>query len=116
MVILRTIPPFISGGQLSFGVTRRTHIRMARKPKDPIRSAAQLRVIMRRWQQRAWLGVGLTAVSVLGLLACWSLRAHGFWWFLSIATLASALIEVFADINAYHDTKKRVADMEKPAA
>jgi hypothetical protein len=89
---------------------------MAGKPKNVIRSAAQLRVMMRRWRQRAWFGVGLAAVAGLGLLACWSLRAHGFWWFLSIAALVSALIEILADINAYHDTKKRVTDMEKPAA
>src|SRR5262245_44084910 len=73
---------------------------------------AQLRVMMRRWRQRASIGVGLAALSGLGVLACWWLSAHGVWWFLSITALGSALIEVLADINAYCDTKKRVSELE----
>lgn len=90
--------------------------RMSHKPKHVERSASQLRVMKRRWHQRAWFGVGISAVSGLGLVACWSLGAHGFWWFLSFAALVSAMIEVAADINAYRDTKKRIADMESASA
>ena len=86
---------------------------MASKPKDPVRSAAQLRPMMRRWRQRAWWGVGLAALSGLGIAACWHFGAHGFWWFLSIMGVVTALIGVFGDINAYHDTKKRVAQIER---
>ena len=86
---------------------------MAREPKDQTRSAAQLRVMMRRWRQRAWIGVGLALFSGLGVAACWRFHAHGFWWFLSITGVVSALIGILGDINAYHDTKKRVAEIER---
>jgi len=86
---------------------------MAGKQKDPIRSAAQLRVMMRRWQKRAWVGVGLALLSALGVVACWRFQAHGFWWFLSITAVVSALIGISGDVCAYFDTKKRVIEIER---
>jgi hypothetical protein len=95
---------------------RRINRELARhdtQAKNPKRSAAQLRIVMRTWRQQAWWGLRTIAVSVLGLIVCWYLRAHGFWWFLSATMLVSGLIEVSADINAYFRTKKRIADIEK---
>jgi hypothetical protein len=46
------------------------------------------------------------------LLACWLLSVHGFWWFVSVAAVVSAIMQRFADLNAYYDTKRRVAGME----
>jgi hypothetical protein len=86
---------------------------MPRKAKDQTRSAAQLRRMMRNWRQRAQWGMGLALVSAAGVVASWRFEARGFWWFLSITALVSALIGVFADINAYPDTKKRVAEIER---
>jgi hypothetical protein len=81
--------------------------------KDPTRSAAQLRVMMRRWRKRALVGVGLAFVSGVGVVACWRFRANGFWWFLSITAVVSALIGISGDINAYFITKRRVAAIER---
>jgi hypothetical protein len=86
---------------------------MAGKPKDQTRSAAQLRVMMRRWHKRAWVGVGLALFSAVGVIACWRFQAHGFWWFLSITAVVSALIGISGDVCAYYDTKKRVAEIER---
>jgi membrane protein YdbS with pleckstrin-like domain len=72
--------------------------------------------MMRNWRLRAWWGAGLAVVSAVGVAACWYYQARGFWWCLSILGVASALISVFADINAYHDTKKRVAETEENAS
>jgi hypothetical protein len=83
---------------------------MARTAKTPARSAAQLRVLLRHWKQRALIGVVLTVLGGLGVLACWLLNAHGIWWFASIAVAVSAFIEVLADINACCDIKKRIDD------
>ena len=80
--------------------------------KDPPRSAAQLRVMMRRWRQRAWITTGLAALLATGVGACWRYHAHGFWWFLSIAGVVSAVIGISGDICAYRDTKRRVAKIE----
>jgi hypothetical protein len=44
---------------------------------------------------------------------CWRLHANGLWWFLSIAGEVSALIGISGDINAYHNTKKQVVEIEK---
>lgn len=76
------------------------------------RSVAQLRRVARNWQQRAWLGVGLVVLSVVGLILCWTFHAHWFWWMLCGLGVMSALIEVFADLNAIHDTRKHIAQLE----
>jgi hypothetical protein len=76
--------------------------------KDPARSLAQLRVVLRRWQQRAWVGVGLALFSLVGLAACWWWSAYGFWWLLSGLGVMSAVFEVLADLNAIHDLRQRI--------
>jgi hypothetical protein len=86
---------------------------MARKSKDPVKSAAQLRVMMRSWRQRAWIGVGLALLSALGVAVCWRFHAHGFWWFLTIMGVVSALLGISGDISAYFDTKRRVVEIER---
>jgi hypothetical protein len=87
---------------------------MARKPQNLRMSAAQLRVMMRRWRQRVWWGAGIGLLSVLGLIACWRFEARAFWWVLSGLSLMSSVIGVLADINAYQDTKRRVLEIERP--
>jgi hypothetical protein len=69
--------------------------------------------MMRHWRQRAWIGAALAGLSGLGLTVCWRLHANGLWWFLSIAGEVSALIGISGDINAYHNTKKQVVEIEK---
>lgn len=59
------------------------------------------------------MGVGLALLSALGVAACWRFHAHGFWWFLSIMGVVSALLGISGDINAYLDTKRRVAEIER---
>ncbi len=85
---------------------------MVRKAKDRRRSVAQLRVMLRRWRERAWWGVCLAVLSLLGVVASWWFAAHGFWWLLSILGVLSAAIEVCSDINAIHTTQKRIVEQE----
>jgi cyanate permease len=63
---------------------------------------------VQRWQQRAWVGVGLALLSLAGVGLCWWWHAHWFWWCLSMLGTASALIEILADLNAIHDLRKRI--------
>jgi len=86
---------------------------MPRKPKDPIRSAAQLRVMMRYHRRDAWISFGLALFSGLGVTACWRFHAHGFLWFLSITGVVAALIQIADRVTVYYDTKKRVAEIER---
>jgi hypothetical protein len=81
--------------------------------KDLTRSAAQLRVMMGRWRLRARVGVGLASPSALGVAVCWHFHAHGFWWFVSITALVSALIGISGDVCAYLATKRRVAEIKR---
>jgi hypothetical protein len=81
-----------------------------RQDSEP--KVGHLRMMMRRWRQRAWVGVGLAVLSTIGLVLCWRLAAHWFWWWLSGLGIMSALIEVFADLNAANDARKRIAQME----
>ncbi|HVX64138.1 MAG TPA: hypothetical protein VHC19_26180 [Pirellulales bacterium] len=48
-----------------------------------------------------------------GVAVCWYFQAHGFWWILSVLGVLSAAIEVSADISAYFNTKRRVAEIER---
>jgi len=68
-----------------------------------------LQVMKRYWEMRVWVGVGLAAVSALGVLVCWWFRAPGFAWFLSLFGLVASLVEIAADIDAYNTAKARVA-------
>jgi len=72
------------------------------------RSAAQLRVVLVRWRQRALVGVGLATLSTAALAACWWWSALGFWWLLSALGVMSAVIEILADLNAIYDLKQRI--------
>lgn len=76
--------------------------------RDSKRNVTQLRRVARNWRQRAWLGVGLAMFCSFGLVLCWSFEANWFWWLLCGLGVMSSLIEVFADFNAAHDTKKRI--------
>jgi hypothetical protein len=69
--------------------------------------------MMRRWRLRASLGSGLGAFSIAGVAACWYFHAYGFWWLLSILGVLSAAIEVSADVSAYFNAKRRVAEIER---
>jgi uncharacterized membrane protein YfcA len=86
---------------------------MAKKLKDLKRSAPQLRRMTRSWRQGVLLHLGLAAVAALAVSACRYLDAHWFWWFVSITALLSGMIGVFADVNAYYDTKKSIAATEE---
>ena len=72
--------------------------------------------MMRNWRLRIWWGAGLAVISAVGVVMCWHFQARGFWWFLSIMGIVSALITMLGDITAYHETKKRVTEIETHAA
>jgi hypothetical protein len=78
------------------------------------RSAAALRVIMRRWH--VFLECGLAVCFGLALLACWYFDLHGYWWLLCGLGIVSTLIGTLADINAYFDTRQRLRAIDKSGA
>ena len=79
-----------------------------------MQSAAQLRVMMRRWRLRASLRLRLwAALQWRASLLAGNSIAHGFGWLLSMLGVLSAAIEVSADVSAYFNAKRRVAEIER---
>ena len=79
---------------------------------DSKRSIGQLRRVVKYWRLRAAFGIGLVLLSAIGLSACGHFSLNWFWRFLCITGIVSGLIEIFSDINAWHDTKTRIRTIE----
>lgn len=76
------------------------------------RSAAQLRVAMRRWRRRAWIGAGFISFTGLILLCCWYLDSDPFWQVAGIVIMIGTLVGVCSDVKAYYSARQKVVQLE----